>query len=219
METTQEQDNTQQNEMSTDISNVVNDAIENIPKDFTDSNGENDDIQQNETKKDRYGNHFDPKYHQSNSDGSPKVSAAGLLCLKPGRKNVPGKDQIDNGKSHVHIPGKEKIEEQQKVVDPEQFKIAGKIAAETLFQMAQMMGGKEFTPNNNERESISNSFSIYFEAKEISDIPPGIALFLTVGGYLGVRAVPIMERKREEKRKKLEEIEINRNGIRKESEK
>jgi hypothetical protein len=46
-----------------------------------------------------------------------------------------------------------------------------------------MLAGEEGKMDRDERANVEESFDRYFEAKGISDFPPGIALGLALGGY------------------------------------
>lgn len=63
---------------------------------------------------------------------------------------------------------------------------------------AKMVGGEEFEPEKDEPEMLKNAFVAYFHAKGVVDIPPGAALVITMGMFIGSRwNKPIFKEKRE----------------------
>lgn len=229
METTIKQETTTDQPETTDISPAISDIVGDIPKDFTDEdeNATTVSADMPETEKppvDKYGNTFNPDNHVM-ENGKPKLSAKGKLCLKPGVRNIAKSGSSHNGKSNIVIPEKQSNDsnnsnglnptEQVENIDPEKYKIAGMIAAESMFSAAQMFGGEAWAPKTgkkgepNEREMVTASFATYFEAKGISDIPPGLALVMSVGSYVGARLVPIIILKMEEAKA---EKNLNKNG-------
>jgi len=120
---------------------------------------------------DKDGYTFDPALHVVESDGTPKITAAGLLRQKPGHKN------------------KSKIVELQKGKDVQQQRASGKVCASILIQLGISFGGEEWQPSKDaktgidEQAMLESAFSEYFEATGMSDLPPGIALTVAISAY------------------------------------
>jgi len=130
------------------------------------------------------GNPFDASVHKTDRDGNPTLSKLGKLIKKPGRK-VGGK----NGESGSFIGGvgvnKLSDEQQQKI----QCRASGKMAANLLITLGMVAGGEEWQPVRDEKTGLDEklmlegAFADYFEATGQSDIPPGMALTVAIGGY------------------------------------
>lgn len=123
---------------------------------------------------DRYGNAFDPLKHETNPDGTPRLTNAGNLARKRGR----GAESFVAGPAPYAQPGP---------------RIAGKYAAELMFTVGQLIGGDEWVPlidekvGLNERAGLTDAFGAYFEAQGWDDIPPGYALTIALVGYVSPR--------------------------------
>jgi len=214
--------NTENVEISSDLSSPVQQIVNDIPSEFTDDDSKTEP--QTTPKKagpvDKHGNTFNPDHHYVDDEGKPKLSGKGLLCLKPGKRNIPKKCNNDNGKSDIVIPENGSDEQSNQSnnsstpIDPIKFQVAGAIAAETIFSMGQMFGGAEWAPvvdkkqGINEREFMTDSFTAYFTAKEISDLPPGLVLLAALGSYTGKRIAPVVKAKIAARN----ERDLNKNG-------
>lgn len=139
---------------------------------------------ENALMKDKRGDTFDPDTHATNDDGSPKMTAAGYFAKKRGRKAGSTKSTLNTGSAQKH----------QETIDPQkavkaQQRMAGNAAANTLITLGVVMGGEEWQPMKSEEHGIDEkmtlemAFSDYFEAKNMDDIPAGVALSIAVMGY------------------------------------
>ena len=134
--------------------------------------------------RDAQGMSFDPEIHVTDSDGAPKLTLKGKLRRRPGRKantaNVGGK--VSPG-GISHDPNG--LTPQQKL----QARQSGDAAAGALIMLGVALGGDEWQPRKDdtigldERAALSGAFGDYFEAKEMTDIPPGVALTIVVSAY------------------------------------
>jgi len=142
---------------------------------------------------DKNGNTFDPSQHQTNADGSPKVSAAtGKLLLKRGRKAGAGttrqaKSTVNTtGVQGKQVPGQPGLSEAQL----QNAAVTGNVAASMLINVSMMIGGADFAPQVDqktgidEKAALESAFTDYFIATEKTDFPPGVALTLTIGMYI-----------------------------------
>lgn len=126
------------------------------------------------------GKAFDPEQHATDANGTPKKTQAGRWAKKRGRKNgstVGGpagqKEAAETLKGSAHVQ-------------------TGKAATSLLVTMG-MMWSEEFQPIRDhangidERLMLESAFSDYFAAKDIDDIPPGVALTFAIVAYIGPR--------------------------------
>lgn len=115
-------------------------------------------------QRDKRGRIFDPAIH-STRDGEPILNADGTIRLKRGR-------------------GAGSVLAKPATTDP------GIAIAEAIFTFGQMFGGEEWVPRQDakygidERAQAHDAWQRYCEAKEITDIPPGIAITLCTLGYV-----------------------------------
>lgn len=135
--------------------------------------------------KDVDGNPFDPAMHKVNKDGEPTVSPKGNLIKKPGRKagKAPG---VSSSVIGVKQEPKADPEVQAKM----QARASGKMAANLLMTLGVVAGGEEWQPLKDpqsgldEKQMLESAFGDYFEATGKTDIPPGMALTVAIGGYM-----------------------------------
>lgn len=119
---------------------------------------------------DKYDRSFNPDFHAINPDGSPKLTKKGALKIKPGRSNS--------------IIGERGVKSQGPLIpDVKKYEGTAKLTADTLEQISVVFGGEKFRMKNEEKISVAGAFENYYAAKDISDIPPGVALTLVLGGY------------------------------------
>ncbi len=124
---------------------------------------------------------FDPKLHAVNSEGAPS-------------KTVLGNFRKKRGLSSVSMTNKAIKEQQQTAEQKQSARAAGQLAADMFVGTAVTVFGEEWIPVGpkgkqeiatfNEHENLRRAFADYFEAKGISDFPPGMALSIAVTGYM-----------------------------------
>jgi hypothetical protein len=71
----------------------------------------------------------------------------------------------------------------KKPTRPVDYENLGNMCAGLWFSGGENVFGPDWVPNDQEREGIPKAFTQYFRAKEIGDIPPGVALCLALGTY------------------------------------
>ena len=131
------------------------------------------------------GNPFDPSVHKTDKHGNPTLTKLGTLIKKPGRKSG-----TKNSESRSFIGGIAQSEE----ATPEQSlkvqaRASGVMAANLLITMGMVAGGDEWRPMKDqatgldEKLMLEGAFADYFEATGKTDIPPGMALTVAIGGY------------------------------------
>lgn len=133
--------------------------------------------------KDKHGFSFDPKVHKTKKDGAPLLTAAGLLWRKPGQRPKQSKSFIYQGAPR---PG----EDAPPGVGTEaaHYEASGRVMAETIFSIGQMLFGQEWAPIKiegeiDERAQMSSAWAEYSRAKGINDIPPGVAVAIAMASY------------------------------------
>lgn len=128
------------------------------------------------------GVQFDPTIHVSDANGEPVKTTKKKWRKRPGRKA-----SAESGQSRVSAPSAPKVSP----VDESRAKsfATGKFAAASLIQLGIVVGGEEWHPMKNdemgvdERGMLENAFGEFFAANDMTDIPPGWALVIAVGGY------------------------------------
>lgn len=70
---------------------------------------------------------------------------------------------------------------------PDEYVIAAQSACAILYALGMTIGGDEWKPSDDEHTNLATAFEGYFRAKGLSDIPPGWALTIAVGVYVGPR--------------------------------
>jgi hypothetical protein len=138
-----------------------------------------------ESLRDSTGKKFDPeKGHHLGEDGKPVMTPSGRFSTKK-----KGRKQKTAQKSTVRT----KPEVDPNVAKEGKQRAAGVGAANALIGVSMMLGGHEFAPIKNEeagideKENIENAFADYFVAKDMDDIPPGLALSLVLLSYYAPR--------------------------------
>jgi hypothetical protein len=131
---------------------------------------------------DRYGRKFDPALHVVKVDGTPDLTNAGNLRLKPkNEQGEPGSaaprekpvSQIGTGPSPV----------QTQIQAQAQYQATGQASAHMLFMVGVMLGGEEWQPSDDEKIYLTGAFVQYYEAKGIKDMPPGVVLATALLSY------------------------------------
>lgn len=75
----------------------------------------------------------------------------------------------------------------RKVTRPVDYENIGGMCATLWFSGGETVFGEEWRPNETEAKQIPEAFTAYCRAKEIGDLPPGIALALALGVYTVAR--------------------------------
>ena len=127
------------------------------------------------------GKFFDPEQHAVTADGTPKRTQAGRWAKKRGRKS---------GSTVGGQTGPS--EDQRAAMSGSATHQTGKAAAAMLITCG-MLVSDEFQPTRDhasgvdERLMLESAFAEYFAAKDIDDIPPGVALSFAILAYIGPR--------------------------------
>lgn len=120
------------------------------------------------------GRAFDPRLHLTDEHGKPKLTKAGKLRKKRQPKG-----------SKVADVNREREQAAKRIAARQ----SGKAAANAMLMFGVAIGGEEWHPRVeksiglDEREMLETGFADYFEAKEMEDIPPGVALAICVSAY------------------------------------
>lgn len=119
--------------------------------------------------RDNYGRSFDPSIHLADDSGSPQLTKKGKLRVKQGKS--PSKISKSNATSQK----------------PESYRQCAEVVCGTIFGFGQLVAGDEAAPSKQQAEFMIGSYERYFESKQIEDIPPGLAVFMSTVAY----AVPV----------------------------
>lgn len=138
--------------------------------------------------RDADGNPFDPSIHATDSKtGEPSLTKNGKLRRRPGRKSGSGQGT----QSTLGKPSQPLGADQSKPDSIAQARATGTFAAGALITLGMALGGEEWKPvktaEKDERAFLESAFGDYFVAKGMTDIPPGIALTIAIGAYVGPR--------------------------------
>lgn len=169
-----------------DIDEISEQLIENMPDVqehvIMSHYQENEQIEQIQASAtDKRGERFDPNIHAVDDNGEPKYTASGYFAKKRGRKS---------GSSVLADVSGETQKNNEVEVKRAKQRAAGSAAANTLITLGVVIGGDEWRPifdknlGIDEKTNLENSFSDYFTAKELDDIPVGVALTIAVCGYV-----------------------------------
>lgn len=136
--------------------------------------------------KDSFGTVFDPALHAVNSEGEPSRTPLGKF-----RKR--------RGTSSVSTKNKALVAQQQTAEQKASARAAGTLAADMMIGSCVTLLGDEWIPVGtkeqkdavkfDEHSNLRRSFADYFEARNISDFPPGIALSIAMTSYIMPRVV------------------------------
>lgn len=129
---------------------------------------------------------FNPEIHATNEDGTPRTKKDGSFALKRGRKssaNLPSGEPAlpvaENSSTSIV-----KTETTKKI----NYKALGKVYAGIFIGGTSSIIGPEWNPANKEElTNLENAFSAYAESTGAQDLPPGIALVMTVAAYSAAR--------------------------------
>lgn len=128
---------------------------------------------------------FNPEIHATNEDGTPRTKKDGSFALKRGRKSsavLPsGESALPDAPTPVSA---NKVEAAKKI----NYKALGKVYAGIFIGGTASIIGPEWNPANKEEQTnLENAFSAYAESTGAQDLPPGLALVMTVAMYGAAR--------------------------------
>lgn len=143
---------------------------------------------------DTKGRSFDPELHATDEKGNAIITTKGTLkLLKRGRPSE-GKGNTTSsakmGTSTLNAPSAPSQAEIQAEVDETHARAVGVYAATALVTMGRLWGGDEWEPQKDpidEKANLDKAFGDYFVAKEVTDLPAGLALSIAVLGYAAPR--------------------------------
>ena len=136
--------------------------------------------------RDSRGNRFDPEIHVTDSDGSPILTKLKKLRMRPGRKSGGTNAKKQTGSIAL---GTTQTQSGLTASQKMQARATGEAAAGALITLGVVLGGDEWNPQIDEthgldeRQNLSHAFGDYFEQKEMTDIPPGVALTIAISAY------------------------------------
>lgn len=137
---------------------------------------------------DTKGRGFDQELHAVDDSGNPIITTKGKLKLKKrGRPSKVGTSKtstpVDSG-IESRVGGVPTAPDQGEM----QSRAMGVYSANLLISLGRAIGGEEWEPRKDEafdeRENLEIAFGDYFTAKEMKDIPPGLALSLALSTYM-----------------------------------
>lgn len=138
--------------------------------------------------KDSFGTVFDPALHAVNVEGAPSRTPLGKFRKK-------------RGTSSVSTTSKALVAAQQTEQQKQAARAAGQLAADMMIGSCVTLLGEEWVPVTtgvdkkaepvkfDEHSNLRRSFADYFEAKNIRDFPPGIALSIAMTSYIMPRVI------------------------------
>lgn len=119
---------------------------------------------------DRFGRLFDQNLHIVNNDGTPLLTATGLLRVRRGQGIKKSGVGSPKGQSAI-----ETVEAQHAA--------CGVTTAELIFVMGVAIGGEDWLPENHERLYMQTAWTEYFRKKDIKDLPPGVLICTALVSY------------------------------------
>lgn len=130
---------------------------------------------------------FNPEIHATNEDGTPRTKKDGSFALKRGRKSgaiLPsGESELPDAPTPLSNSAV-KTEAAKKI----NYKALGKVYAGIFIGGTASIIGPEWNPANKEEQTnLENAFSAYAESTGAQDLPPGLALVMTVAMYGAAR--------------------------------
>lgn len=139
---------------------------------------------------DSAGTVFDPELHATNAEGEPSLTATGKFRKKRGASKVAKQTTVA-------------ADAQRKA----EARASGVLAANLMTHTATMLLGEEWITRKvgeyDEQAHLDKAFGDYFEAKEIQDFPPGVALTIACMSYAAPRLISGKETKSKMQRVKL----------------
>lgn len=125
------------------------------------------------------GNTFDPEFHQTDAEGKPKLTKAGNIAKKRGKKSAKTKS----------ILGKKNPTVNQQVGVSENHKMLGKTAAAATVTCGMALFGQSFAPRQipeegiDEMKTLTQVWGDWFKANNMEDLPPNTALAIGLAFY------------------------------------
>ena len=135
---------------------------------------------------DRDGVSFDAKVHVVDAAGNPSLTASGKLKKRPGQKKGATPAQPKQPSTIGGVASTSTLSPAQK----QQAAVTGNVSASLLITCSMMIGGQEFAPvidaktGIDEKAALSTAFTDYYIATNRTDLPPNVALILTIGMYV-----------------------------------
>ena len=127
---------------------------------------------------------FNPEIHATNEDGTPRTKKDGSFALKRGRKSGAVLPSGESALPDAPTPVSNKVEAAKKI----NYKALGKVYAGIFIGGTASIIGPEWNPANKEEQAnLENAFSAYAESTGAQDLPPGLALVMTVAMYGAAR--------------------------------
>lgn len=129
---------------------------------------------------------FDPEIHATNADGTPRTKKDGSFALKRGRKPA---NALPSGEPVLPAAeiGTAPIV-QKDASKKTNYKALGKVYAGLFIGGTSSIIGPEWQPQNKEELiNLENAFTVYAESTGAQDLPPGLALVMTVAAYSAAR--------------------------------
>ena len=126
--------------------------------------------------RDADGNSFDPQLHQIDSEGNPKLTPTGKLR----KKRKPAKSTV----AQVDIPVQ---------ASNQDARMAATASVEAIGMAGRMLGGEEWAfirsveHGIDEKAAGIDAFTSYYNAKGVTDVPPGVLLAIWGLSYAGPR--------------------------------
>jgi hypothetical protein len=142
---------------------------------------EADDVGDFSAATDAHGTVFDPDVHATDAEGRPKLTRKRTFALKRGRKGRADEAPVETAVTPENLT--ERVQAWN----------TGAGFASLLEAVGVAVGGGEFAyardekTGTDERAAMTHAFARFCEAKNINDIPPGIALTIAVVGYVAPR--------------------------------
>lgn len=144
--------------------------------------------------KDVNGNEFNPAIHAVQADGTPRKTVGGRYALKRGKggnqssAGSTGTSGTGSGAPKLVIPGGSPANPAN-AAKVAAARAGGRGAANLLLMLCVGLGGEEWQPREdkstgmNEKVMLEEGFGDYFVAKDMQDLPPGLALVAMFGMY------------------------------------
>jgi len=154
--------------------------------------------------KDDHGEPFDPDKHQTNKDGTPRKTKGGRWAKKPGAKSgQSGKGSASPSASSLSTGGRtggtgQNSSQADSGPSDQEYRMAAEGLVSTIYMLGNMVAGDEWSPVQQTDESGNviydeyvygvDVWERYFKTKEVTDIPPGLAVTIWCAVVFGTRA-------------------------------
>lgn len=119
---------------------------------------------------------FDPAIHCSNPDGTPKLTKTGKFRFRRGSKAGFKHATVAGGTVGQPVTGSQP-----------NFAQTASFLVELTFSGFKFIGGEVWEPTPSERSNITDAATKYCAAKNVQDLPPGVALVMAFGMYAALR--------------------------------